>query len=69
MEKFICTKNGKVGYFKDEVRAGQEFPVVRNIENECVLIVAGDRSPNIIASEGELRRLGTLTGTPSFGGM
>lgn len=68
MENFVCTKSGKVGYFKDEVRAGQEFLVVRNIRNECVLL-AGEGLPNIIASEKELQKLGTLTGTPSFAGM
>ena len=69
MEKFVCTKDGKVGYFKEQVLAGQEFSVLRNIRYECVLIVPDERLPNIIASEKELRRLGTLTGTPAFGGI
>ena len=37
MEKFLCKQDCKLGYFKDEVKKGQEFPVLRNIRNECVL--------------------------------
>lgn len=69
MENFVCTKTAKVGYFKDEIREGERFSVIRNIRNECVLIVEDDRKPNIIASERELRKFGNLTGAPALGGV
>lgn len=69
MEKFVCTKDGKVGYFKDEIKQGMEFSVLRNIRGECVLIVPDENTPNIIAAKKELRKLGTLSGVPALGGV
>lgn len=69
MEFFRCNKTGKVGHFKDEIKAGTEFPVLRNIRNECVLIVHEENKPNIIASERELRMIGSLSGKPVLGGV
>ena len=67
MEKFVCTKDCKVGHFQDEILKGQEFNVVRNIRSECVLIVKEEKKPNIIATEEELKKNGTLTGEISWG--
>ena len=69
MEKFVCKNDGRVGSFKEEIKKGQEFPVLRNIRGECVLIVKDDHKPNIIASEKELRNFGTLSGTLVLGGV
>ena len=69
MEKFICKTNCKLGQFKDDVKEGQEFPVLRNIQNECVLIRAENNKPNIICKERQLRKYGALTGTPVLGGI
>lgn len=69
MEKFVCKKDAKVGYFKTEIKEGSEFPVLRNIRRECVLIVDDPHEPNIIASEKELLKVGVLEGTPALGGV
>ena len=69
MENFICTKTARVGHSRDEIKEGESFSVLRNIMNECVLIVEDDRKPNIIASERELRKFGNLTGAPALGGV
>ena len=69
MENFICKKDGQIGHFKDPIYKGQEFFVLRNIMNECVLIVKEERKPNIIAKETELRKYGILLGTPALGGV
>lgn len=69
MEKFICKQDCKVGYFGDKIKAGQEFSVLRNIMNECVLVTEEERKGNIIAKEKELKRYGILCGTPALGGV
>lgn len=69
MEKYICNKDCKVGYFKKEIKKGEEFPVLRNIMGECVLIVKDEGKPNIIADAKELRKYGFLLGTPVLGGL
>ena len=69
MEKFLCKQDCKLGYFKDEVKKGQEFPVLRNIRNECVLIRAEHNIPNIITAASELKKYGKLSGTPQLGGV
>lgn len=69
MEKFICTQDCNVGYFGKEIKEGQKFPVLRNIMNECVLIVKEERKANIIAEEKELKKYGVLCGVPALGGV
>ncbi len=69
MEKFICKKDCRLGYFKNEVKKGEEFPVLRNIRNECVLIRAENNKANIICEAKELKRYGVLSGTPQLGGV
>lgn len=68
MEKFVCKQDCELGYFNDKVEKGQEFPVLRNIKNECVLIRAELNEPNIIVEAKQLRKYGTLSGTPQLGG-
>jgi len=67
MERFTCKKTGAVGMTKHTVHEGESFSVLRTIMNECVLITPEDM-PNIITSEHQLRKLGTLSGTPALGG-
>ena len=64
MEKFISKRNSK----KYGFNKGDEFSVLRTIMGECVLIVKGERKPNIIMSENKVRYYGELTGTPAIGG-
>ena len=64
MEIFVSSKNSaKYGF-----RKGDEFPILRTIMGECVLIVEDVRKPNIIVNESVLRRYGKLTGVPTLGG-
>lgn len=68
MDKFFCTKDGELGQFKDKVFRNERYAVLRNVMGECVLLREEDK-PNIIAKEDELLKIGSLTGTPSLGGM
>ena len=67
MEKFKCTKTGKVGTFRDSIYAGETFDVTRNIRNECVLLMEGPARCNIIVSDKELKNYGELIGFPALG--
>ena len=67
MEKYVCTQDAKVGRFEDEIKAGEEYTVLRTINNECVLIT-GENEPNIKATAKELKKYGKLSGTPTYGG-
>lgn len=68
MEVFVCKKNCKVGPFEHKVHKGDQFTVLRTIMNECVLIVENPNKPNIITTETELLRYGSLIGSPVLGG-
>ena len=64
MEKFVSTKkSNKYGF-----DVGDEFPVLRSIMGECVLIVGNKKKPDIIMNENELRYYGELSGDPAIGG-
>lgn len=67
MEVFVCKKNCKIGPFEYKIRKGDQFAVLRTIMNECVLIVEDSNKPNIITTETELRKYGSLIGSPVLG--
>lgn len=74
MEQYICTQDCKIGLYtkhteKREIKKGDKFPVLRDINGNCVLIINKERTPNIIAKEQELRKYGDLIGIPSYGGV
>lgn len=62
MEYITITKDeNKYGFKK-----GDRFMIKRNIMNECVVIIPDEHTPNVILSERQLRRYGTLEGTPQL---
>ena len=61
MEKIEMFRNSKKYGFK----AGDTFPVLRDINGRCVVITAEDK-PNIIWSEGKARSYGRLSGEPQM---
>lgn len=59
MEKIKMYKNSeKYGFKKDDV-----FTVLRNIMNECVIIMADKQMPNLILQESTAKKYGIITKT------
>ena len=57
MEQIKMYKNSeKYGFKKDDV-----FTVLRNIMNECVIIMADEQMPNLILQESTAKKYGTIT--------
>lgn len=57
MEQIKMYKNSeKYGFKKDDV-----FTVLRNIMNECVIIMADEQMPNLILQESIAKKYGTIT--------
>lgn len=57
MEQIKMHKNSeKYGFKKDDV-----FTVLRNIMNECVIIMADEQMPNLILKESTAKKYGTIT--------
>ena len=50
-----------------ELHKGDEFDVMRTVNNDCVLLMPNDR-PNIVMSEAEAMIYGYLRGKPQIGG-
>ena len=64
MEKVEINKSSKEYGFV----AGKTYPVLRNIMDECVVIM-DENTPNAILSSKQLARYGFLEGTPELGGI
>ena len=62
MEKITMFRNSKKYGFK----AGDTFPVLRDINGRCVIITE-EGKPNIIWSEDKARSYGRLTGETQMG--
>lgn len=59
MEQIKMYKNSeKYGFKKGDV-----FTVLRNIMNECVIIMADEQMPNLILQESTAKKYGTITKT------
>lgn len=59
MEKIKMYKNSeKYGFKKDDV-----FTVLRNIMNECVIIMTDKQMPNLILQESTAKKYGIITKT------
>lgn len=57
MEQIKMYKNSeKYGFKKGDV-----FTVLRNIMNECVIIMADEQMPNLILQESTAKKYGTIT--------
>lgn len=57
MEQIKIYKNSeKYGFKKGDV-----FTVLRNIMNECVIIMADEQMPNLILQESIAKKYGTIT--------
>lgn len=57
MEQIKMYKNSeKYGFKKGDV-----FTVLRNIMNECVIIMADEQMPNLILQESIAKKYGTIT--------
>ncbi len=57
MEQIKMYKNSeKYGFKKGDV-----FTVLRNIMNECVIIMADEQMPNLILKESTAKKYGTIT--------
>ena len=57
MEQIKMYKNSeKYGFKKGDV-----FTVLRNIMNECVIIMADEQMPNLILRESTAKKYGTIT--------
>lgn len=57
MEQIKMYKNSeKYGFKKGDV-----FTVLRNIMNECVIIMADEQMPNLILKENKAKKYGTIT--------
>lgn len=57
MEQIKMHKNSeKYGFKKGDV-----FMVLRNIMNECVIIMSDERIPNLILKESTAKKYGTIT--------
>ncbi len=64
MEKVTISKaSRKYGF-----ALGETYPVLRNIMDECVVIM-DENTPNAILSSKQLSRYGILNGTPELGGV
>lgn len=57
MEQIKMHKNSEKYGFKK----GDEFAVLRNIMNECVIIMADKQMPNLILQESTAKKYGTIT--------
>ena len=55
METLMVKKNYKT------LKAGETYTVARNIMGECV-VITDEKSPNIILSEKQAKRIGVLSG-------
>ena len=53
---------------KYKLHEGDEFDVLRTVNNDCVILMPEDR-PNIVMSEQEAMIYGYLRGKPQIGGM
>ena len=63
MEKIVMLRNSpKYGFQK-----GDEFPVLRDINDRCVMI-RGDDEPNLVWPEEKAVSYGSLSGEPQLGG-
>lgn len=57
MEQIKMYRNSeKYGFKKGDV-----FTVLRNIMNECVIIMADEQMPNLILRESTAKKYGTIT--------
>lgn len=57
MEQIEMFKNSqKYGFKKGDV-----FTVLRNVMNECVIIMADEQKPNVVLKESAAKRYGTIT--------
>lgn len=57
MEQIEMFKNSqKYGFEKGDV-----FTVLRNVMNECVIIMADEQKPNIVLRESVAKKYGTIT--------
>ena len=59
MEQIKIYKNSEKYGFKK----GAAFTVLRNIMNECVIIMADERIPNLILKESTVKKYGIITKT------
>lgn len=56
METLVMKKDYK------GLKKGNTYSVVRNIMGECVVIVEDEKTPNVILSEKQAKRIGVLSG-------